>query len=44
MIDAHCHLQKFENPGEVISGLENIETIIKSVRGIKEGDKVDIIK
>ena len=29
---------------EVISGLENIETIIKSVRGIKEGDKVDIIK
>ncbi|KKS33211.1 MAG: Deoxyribonuclease, TatD family [Candidatus Amesbacteria bacterium GW2011_GWA2_42_12] len=24
MIDAHCHLQKFENPGEVISGLEAV--------------------
>ena len=24
MIDAHCHLQEFENPGEVIAGLEAV--------------------
>lgn len=24
MIDAHCHLQEFEDPGEVISGLEAV--------------------
>ncbi len=24
MIDAHCHLQEFENPGEVIEGLEAV--------------------
>ena len=24
MIDAHCHLQEFDNPGEAISGLEAV--------------------
>ncbi|MEK7607576.1 MAG: TatD family hydrolase, partial [Patescibacteria group bacterium] len=24
VIDAHCHLQEFENPGEVIAGLETV--------------------
>src|SRR3990172_3832670 len=36
MIDAHCHLQEFENPSEVISGLE---AVICCGSGVKSSQK-----